>query len=121
MTIGDYMRKNELIKLLQEIPGNPDVVIWNGFVEDYQHPTKPEAVEFRRIKKNFQAVLVNSERTEKGQDPMTEEEYLKYPQNDWELPCYSIFPEHEEKRNMIVLDMKERGKEVFNRMGTTRY
>ena len=115
------MRKNELIKLLQEIPGNPNVVIWNGFVEDYHHPTKPEVVEFRRIKKNFQAVLVNAERMEKGQDPMTEEEYRKYPQNDWELPCYSTFPEHEDTRKMIVLELKERRKTMSNRAGTIYY
>ena len=29
------MRKDKLIKLLQDIPGNPDVVIWNGLVGDW--------------------------------------------------------------------------------------
>ena len=29
------MRKNQLIKLLQEIKGNPEVMVWNGFVDDY--------------------------------------------------------------------------------------
>lgn len=30
------MKKNDLIKLLQSIEGNPDMVLWNGTVGDYQ-------------------------------------------------------------------------------------
>ena len=29
------MRKNELIQLLQQIKGNPEIYIWNGLVDDY--------------------------------------------------------------------------------------
>ena len=29
------MRKNQLIELLQEIKGNPEVMVWNGLVDDY--------------------------------------------------------------------------------------
>lgn|SRR5574343_207230 len=29
------MKKNDLIKLLENIKGNPDVVLWNPYVEDY--------------------------------------------------------------------------------------
>ena len=31
------MRKNDLIKQLQAIEGNPEVVLWNGYVGDYMH------------------------------------------------------------------------------------
>ncbi|EHX8550646.1 hypothetical protein K3335_003640 [Salmonella enterica] len=31
------MRKNALIKMLQEIEGNPEIVIWNGYVDDYMN------------------------------------------------------------------------------------
>lgn len=34
------MRKNQLIKLLQEIEGNPEIVIWNGYVDDYMNIDK---------------------------------------------------------------------------------
>ena len=30
------MRKNDLIKLLQTLEGNPEIVLWNGLVGDYQ-------------------------------------------------------------------------------------
>ena len=29
------MRKNELIQLLQQINGNPEIYIWNGLVDDF--------------------------------------------------------------------------------------
>lgn len=29
------MKKNKLIELLQSIEGNPDIVLWNGYVQDY--------------------------------------------------------------------------------------
>lgn len=35
------MRKNDLIAKLQNIKGNPEVVLWNGFVGDYQHLAEP--------------------------------------------------------------------------------
>ena len=31
------MRKNDLIEILQRVPGNPEVVLWNGYVGDYMH------------------------------------------------------------------------------------
>ena len=34
------MKKNDLIKLLNTIEGNPDVALWNGFVGDYQDISK---------------------------------------------------------------------------------
>ena len=29
------MRKNDLIKLLSEIDGNPEIVLWNGYAQDF--------------------------------------------------------------------------------------
>lgn len=34
------MRKNDVIALLNKLEGNPEVVLWNGFVGDYQHFNK---------------------------------------------------------------------------------
>lgn len=34
------MRKNDLIKMLQDIEGNPEIVIWNGYVDDYMNIKK---------------------------------------------------------------------------------
>lgn len=31
------MKKNDIIKMLQAIEGNPEIVLWNGYVGDFQH------------------------------------------------------------------------------------
>lgn len=31
------MKKNAIIEMLQKIPGNPEIVLWNGYVGDFQH------------------------------------------------------------------------------------
>lgn len=49
------MRKNTLIRLLEGIPGNPNILLWNGFVEDWMDIDKEfvpvqmgkESLEFR--------------------------------------------------------------------------
>lgn len=33
------MKKSELINLLNTIEGDPDVLLWNGFVQDWQEVT----------------------------------------------------------------------------------
>jgi hypothetical protein len=52
------MRKSELIKLLSEIKGNPEVVLWNGFVSDYQH-VSPNFIEAGLVKQTFEGYLEN--------------------------------------------------------------
>ena len=112
------MRKNELIKLLQEIPGNPNVVIWNGFVGDYHHPEKPQLLEFSRMTKKFFSQLLNAERRDKGLPPITESEYKALPQQEWQLGSIEW---DSDKTNMIVIEMKCRNKETFDRLSTIRY
>ena len=50
------MRKNDLIKLLQTIEGNPEIVLWNGFVGDYQN-ISPKLVEGDLVKKTLEYYL----------------------------------------------------------------
>jgi hypothetical protein len=48
------MRKNDLIKLLQEIDGNPEVSLWNGFVGDWMPISKEiEVIELVKNEKNL--------------------------------------------------------------------
>lgn len=31
------MKKNDLIRLLQQTPGNPEIKLWNGYVSDFMN------------------------------------------------------------------------------------
>lgn len=52
------MRKNKLIELLHKIEGNPDIVLWNGIVGDYQS-IDPCFVEGKLVKKTLVEYIEN--------------------------------------------------------------
>ena len=45
------MRKNDLIKILQDIKGNPEVMLWNGLVQDCTHISN-KVIPFDLVKMN---------------------------------------------------------------------
>lgn len=48
------MKKNKLIELLQQIEGNPEIVIWNGYVDDYMNiSTDVEKITLVKETKSF--------------------------------------------------------------------
>lgn len=74
------MRKNDLIKQLQEIKGNPEVALRNGFVSDYMHIDKPFESDLVKMTKEYWI------RTVLNEECIT--------RKDW---SYQL-PEHEVKR-----------------------
>lgn len=94
------MRKNKLIELLNSIPGNPDIVIWNGFVGDIQD-IDSEIVERELVKHT-------KEQEWDFPNPFVKEDEFKY----W----YG-----NRKKKIFLLQMKERGKTFFDRSGKIEY
>ena len=47
------MRKNDLIKMLKEIKGNPEVVLWNGMVGDWMPVGKLSESYLTKITKHY--------------------------------------------------------------------
>lgn len=50
------MRKNQLIKLLESVEGNPEIKMWNGFVQDYTEINKT-LVKIRLVKMTLEYYL----------------------------------------------------------------
>lgn len=48
------MRKDDLIKMLSEIDGNPEVMVWNGYAQDYMPTTKESVTVDKLYKHNFE-------------------------------------------------------------------
>ena len=119
------MRKNDLIKLLNNIEGNPDVVLWNGMVEDYMHIDKPERIPFRRMSVKRSLKYINYERVKDGKPEMSlnelkeciskgtaaRDDYIISDRNDI----------YDECKPMIVLQGKSRCKTVYDRIGKISY
>lgn len=123
------MKKKELLKLLESIPGNPEIVIWNGFVDDYQHIDK-EFVEIQLVKKSreFLKNAINAQRIEQGAPELTEEELTaRCAKEQWNLPNQFVEPENfkawyaPRKKKLVVFQLKSRNKTVYDRTGSMKY
>jgi hypothetical protein len=128
------MKKNKLIALLNSIEGNPDIVLWNGFVNDYQD-ISTELIDDVLVKRTLQEYLqhVELERARDAKDwdrKLSDDEIIaltkRYNQiAKWELNDYITEDDIKQKRysakKIVFLQAKLRGVDTFDRLGTLRY
>lgn len=117
------MKKNDLIKLLEGIKGNPEVVLWNGYVEDFMHVGELSEDFLTKYSKRFYSQLI------KTKDPQCSEEVieklyrgLKYEYNSYiaEENCKGNDPMYK-KRRAVFITAKSRGINTFDRIGGISY
>lgn len=129
------MRKNELIALLNSIKGNPEIVMWNGYVEDYQPIGSAEEYTLYKEQKSHiaECVLLRKMRDADIFDCVTlsEQDLALVDRLDkerqWEFPN-QFFTEEEVKRvygnrkkRVVMLNAKRRNKSTFDRLGGIHY
>lgn len=127
------MKKNTLIKLLQNIKGNPDIVLWNGFVDDYMHISKDigEIILAKKTKKGIEQDLqfVYFQNTGKVLD-MTSDDIKAKVQERYTSQKFGDINDYTFERDkdyygktktMVCLNFELRHKEVFDRLGTIKY
>ena len=125
------MKKDKLIELLQSIKGNPEIVIWNGFVGDYQ-PINNKITETFLYKetKHYQLEMINNERLKDNLEPITINDVKD--ESDYELR--NIFQEINylrsrnkkikdcyNKKRVAILETKTRNKTMYDRTGKIKY
>lgn len=119
------MRKNDLIKLLNEIEGNPEVVIWNNQVEDWQHIQPPKIFPFHRYKKNFMIESAKLQRKFNSEPELTKDEIENIGPDDWCVGETNDIKSSKDSKfqtcSKIVLQMKSRGIKSFDRLGSINY
>jgi hypothetical protein len=96
------MKKNTLIKLLQSIEGNPEVKIYNGYVEDFMNVHPPKVKKIHKMSNKKRLYFVNLENESRGKPKVD-----KLSKTDpWELT-----KEHfdDESKTVILLEPKVRG------------
>ena len=127
------MRKNDLIKLLQTIEGNPEIVLWNGLVGDYQNISS-KLVEGDLVKKTLKCYLEHNRmvrclKENNWQYQLTEEEvsYLtnvyktfSYEQNNF-VTKEDIKEKRYMKKRVIYIQPKLQNKKYYDRLGTIEY
>jgi len=127
------MRKDQLIKLLQEIEGNPEVVIWNGHVGDYMHIDKPVQSDLVKMTKDYWIESVRLEEcVDRGdftyQLPEHEvKELERRHRNEIPWECGEYVTEEDVDRNrykrkrVVFIQVKKRGVKTFDRVGVIEY
>ena len=124
------MRKNQLIEILKNIKGNPEIMVWNGFVEDYQSISK-QLIESKVYKLSFEGYKerINLERVVRDNLPPLPEYELKVLYKRHKIGQYEAFnyypPDDNDKaydkKTVFVLEPKTTGKTHFDRLGTITY
>ena len=126
------MKKNDLIKLLQDIPGNPDIMSWNGYVQDIV-PLKQELISTRltkMTKSHYFRCLENEELLDNRDFKptpkiMAEWEKLYTRVCKYEFDLYVSDQDIREKKftrkNIFLVVPQTTGKEYFDRIGEVRY
>ena len=128
------MRKNDLIALLNTIEGNPEVMLWNGFVQDCTHISK-ELVPHDLVKMNKDYFLKTCEIEEQ-----VNRKDWSYKLTDVELKdCLDSYKKHHDwgfnefvddedikqkrynKKKIVLLQAKISGKTYHDRLGKMEY
>lgn len=128
------MKKNKLIELLNSIEGNPEIVLWNGLVGDYQDISSnliDDSLVKRTLKDYLHHVELERARSYNDWDRKLSESEIKdletnYKQIvDWELNDYVTSEDIKQKRytakKIVLLQPKLRNAKHFDRLGSISY
>lgn len=128
------MKKDKLIEMLSKIEGNPDILLWNGYVGDYQD-ISTKVTETSLVKMTFESYLklVEYEERRERNDftyALTEEQKTNtkkcYNENtEWEFNQW-VKQEHIEKKmykekTVYLMQPKLRGKNDMHRASSLEY
>jgi hypothetical protein len=130
------MKKNQLIEQLQKIKGNPEIKMWNGYVDDWMNIQLCEQ-EFVKESEDFirwSIEMAWKERNQKWEIPeeaqIQIEEVIKERLTDrqWELPNQCLQTKEDEerwygknKKKFVLINGKTRGKSIEDRLGKVSY
>lgn len=128
------MRKNDLIKLLQDLPGNPEIKLWNGLVGDVVD-IKQDITQVRLVKQSSDDYIERC-RIEECRDrndwrfQFTSDEIAGLSKNykkhsEWELNEYvdsdRIKNKDYKQKIIYVIDAKIMNKKCYDRLGKISY
>lgn len=137
------MRRRQLIKMLQGIKGNPEIVIWNGLVDDWM-PVGDTPIVRRMVKQSRQHIRNNcvcrflmktgsklkpGERLADIALPEDLEQQVEkcYMKQEYDLPNEFVTKERfnkwyaKRRKRIVILTAKRRNKTTFDRLGSISY
>jgi hypothetical protein len=128
------MKKSALIKMLQEIEGDPEIKLWNGFAGDWVDINpKLEQVNLVRLTRDYWIESIRIEECIDRKDwthqlPQSEVDSLKKSHRyicEWELNEYVAQEDIDKKRYQVkpvyILQAKVKGETTYDRLGDMSY
>lgn len=130
------MKKNDLIKMLQNIKGNPEIILWNSSVGDYNKIKKIHKTHLYKECRSFVTDIIFCEMkkenptlsNEEIRSKITKEEIDECMKNrDWEFANHFYNQEKmkwvygKNKRTVVLVEPKKRNIETFDRLGKIKY
>ena len=122
------MRKNKLIELLNNIEGNPEIYLWNGFAGDWMD-INPTITCDLLVKQSKEFIKGRVEHECKCDGIKYSDEIVdaNFKEQEWEFPNPYLAPEHyprwygKHQKTIYLLQAKTRGKKTFDRLGGMEY
>lgn len=130
------MKKSELIKKLQEIDGDPEILMFNGFVEDWHEISLHSGQKLvKHSLENLFKGIKHELMGQKKEFSLTPQElktcYMiareQFLEQDWEFPNRFVEAgRHKDwygnnQRDVVLIQGDKRGKSFFDRLGSMRY
>ena len=118
------MKKKDLIKYLSSIEGNPEIVLFNSFVNDWQKVDKPKMGTLSKESHKLRLSWINYQRVKDGLPEISKEDYKAGLKNgsitkaDYTLMTGSPY---DQKIEVVVLQAKRRSKVSLDRLGVIEY
>ncbi len=120
------MKKSKLIELLAAMPGDPDVLFYNGFVDDWQDFVLEEA-DLVKYKPSYTKRMVVLDGFLKRGEPYPDEETIKAlmkdvkgPRETWGFNDYATKETHTMK-SVVLICGKRKGVTSYDRLGCMEY
>lgn len=123
------MKKNDIIKMLEAIPGNPEIMLWNGMVGDVQN-IDPVLIKERLVKYEKEPYLRAVEHETRGDGEEWTEAERKYWEKVWNAQGYEmnqfVYADDIKKglyraKQVYIMQAKLSGKKTFDRFGEISY
>ena len=131
------MKKNKLIELLQQVEGNPDIYLWNGFVSDWMD-INPDFIESDLVKEcvGFKFDCLKMEWCQDNNTFDIPSEVLKVlhetamklaAKEKWDFPNRYVDVSEfkrwygKSKKRIVLIDAKRRGNTYSDRQGDMKY
>ena len=130
------MKKSQLIYFLSKVEGDPDILFWNGFVEDWQEIDYPQEVDL--VKYSLERLfkdLKHEKMSHKKMFKLTKQELKEcyqlakkqFQEQEWEFANRFIEQERyrsfygDNQKSVYMMQAKRRNKESWDRLGGMKY